>query len=103
MTSVTIPDSVTSIGDDAFSNCTGLTSVTIGNSVTSIGDYAFAWCDLTSITSLATIAPTITSKTFQGIKTGGTLYVPTGSTGYNTWMSTGNYYLGKYNWTKVEQ
>jgi len=30
------------------------------------------------------------------------LYVPEGSN-YNTWMSTSNYYLGKYNWTKVEQ
>ena len=43
LTSVTIPNSVTSIGDDAF-GCSGLTSVTIGNSVTSIGDYAFYGC-----------------------------------------------------------
>ena len=43
--------SVTSIGGDAFSGCTGLTSVTIGNGVTSIGDYAFFNCtDLTSVT-----------------------------------------------------
>ena len=42
--------SVTSIGDEAFRNCTSLTSVTIGNRVTSIGNYAFAYCDsLTSI------------------------------------------------------
>jgi hypothetical protein len=39
--SVTIPDSVTSIGYSAFYGCTGLTSVTIGSSVTSIGEYAF--------------------------------------------------------------
>jgi hypothetical protein len=46
----TIPDSVTSIGDGAFSGCQGLTSVTIPNSVTSIGDGAFANCDgLTSV------------------------------------------------------
>src|SRR5690242_2749344 len=37
LTSVTIPNSVTNIGDNAFSECTGLTSVTIPNSVTSIG------------------------------------------------------------------
>ena len=41
VTSLIIPDGVTSIGDYAFSNCTGLTNVTIGNNVTSIGNYAF--------------------------------------------------------------
>ncbi|MDD6526336.1 MAG: leucine-rich repeat protein [Oscillospiraceae bacterium] len=50
LTSVTIGNSVTSIGEDAFHGCTGLTSVTIPNSVTSIGRYAFAWTGLTSVT-----------------------------------------------------
>ena len=51
ITSVTIPDSVTSIGDHAFSGCSGLTSVTIPDSVTSIGGYAFAGCSgLTNVT-----------------------------------------------------
>ena len=49
-TSVTISNSVTSIGVSAFSYCSGLTSVTIPNSVTSIGDWAFSGCSgLTSI------------------------------------------------------
>ena len=42
--SYTIPNSVTSIGNSAFSGCSGLTSVTIPNSVTSIGDGAFSGC-----------------------------------------------------------
>ena len=51
ITSVTIPNSVTSIGDYAFSYCTSLASITIGNSVTSIEDRAFENCtSLTNIT-----------------------------------------------------
>lgn len=44
LTSVTIPNSVTNIGNDAFCKCTGLTSVTIPDSVTSIGGQAFEYC-----------------------------------------------------------
>ncbi len=51
LTSVTIPDSVTTIGASAFSECSGLTSVTIPDSVTSIGASAFSECSgLTSVT-----------------------------------------------------
>jgi hypothetical protein len=42
LTGVAIPDSITSIGDGAFANCSGLSGVTIPRSVTSIGRYAFA-------------------------------------------------------------
>ena len=51
LTDVSIGNSVTSIGDKAFSHCYGLTDVSIGNSVTSIGNDAFYGCyNLTSIT-----------------------------------------------------
>ena len=50
MTSINIPDSVTSIGDGAFYGCSGLTSVSIPDSVTQIGGSAFYGCSgLTSI------------------------------------------------------
>jgi hypothetical protein len=51
LVSVTIPDSVTSIGLEAFGYCSSLVNVTIPNSVTSIGSFAFSGCaSLASIT-----------------------------------------------------
>ena len=80
LTSVTIPNSVTSIGDDAFCVCRGLTSVTIPNSVTSIGDYAFEGCTaLHEITALPTVPPTCGSNAFYNVPTGATLRCPCAS------------------------
>ena len=74
-TSVTIPNSVTSIGDYAFAYCLRLTSVTIGNGVISIGKYAFensssltdVWCYAESLPStyLAFIYSSISSATLH--------------------------------------
>ena len=50
LTSINIPNSVTTIGEDAFSGCNSLTSINIPNSVTTIGEDAFSDCiSLTSI------------------------------------------------------
>ena len=68
LTSVTIPDSVTSIGSSAFIGCTRLTSITIPDSVTSIGSSAFSGCS--SLTSI-TIPDSVTSiggYAFQGCR-----------------------------------
>ena len=68
LTSVTIGESVTSIGSYAFYSCTGLTSVTIPNSVTSIGGYAFDICEgLTSVT-IPNSVTSIGNFAFDGIK-----------------------------------
>jgi len=50
LTSVTIPNIVTSIGSNTFQECTNLKSVTIPDSVISIGNYAFMFSGLTSVT-----------------------------------------------------
>jgi hypothetical protein len=102
LTSITIPNSVTSIEQQAFWNCSGLTSVTIGNSVTSIGVGAF-WCcsglesvtigsgvtsigsgaftecsGLTSVTALNPTPVDIFDNVFTN-RENATLYVPKGS------------------------
>ena len=81
LTSITIPNSVTSIGGSAFYDCTGLTSVTIGNSVTSIRDAAFWGCTgLKTIHCLASTPPSDNTNTFdRSIYSTATLYVPKGS------------------------
>ena len=86
--SVIIPNSVTSIGEYAFSGCSGLTSVTIPNSVTSIGgNEAFSGCTgLTYVTCYATEPPTVSGNAFYGVKVDTIpLYVPMESmTKYNS-------------------
>lgn len=76
LTSVTIPNSVSGIGEYAFHGCIGLTSVTIGTSVTSIGEFAFYCRGLTSITSLASIPPSLAENTFTSVNHQIPVYVP---------------------------
>ena len=62
--SVTIPESVTSIGDSAFAGCHNLDSVTINDAATSIGRRAFAECPLTTTLSLGKKITTIGDSAF---------------------------------------
>jgi len=66
LTDVTIPNSVTSIGSYAFQGCTGLTDVTIPNSVTSIGGYAFHGCTGLTDVTIPNSVTSIGSYAFQG-------------------------------------
>lgn len=81
LTSVTIPNSVVTIGEGAFFDCNGLTSVTIGNSVATIGEYAFFRCSsLTSVYCKINTPLNISLQTFNNVPTSSaTLYVPKGS------------------------
>ena len=95
LTSITIPNSLTSIGDIAFNGCRGLTSITIPNSVTSIGRSAFSYCSgLTSVKCLASIPPSIGNNSFQNISDTCTLTVPCSSldaytaSDWNTYFAT---------------
>ena len=81
LTSVTIPNSVESIGQTAFAGCTALTSVTIGNGVESIGQLAFSYCSkLSDVYCYAEEMPTTESNAFSSSPIGtATLHVPAGS------------------------
>ena len=64
--SVTIPGSVTTIGNGAFTGCSILTSITIPRSVTAIGDYAFAECKSLASITIPESVTTIGYGAFRG-------------------------------------
>ena len=71
---------VTRIGDNAFWGCNGMLSVTIPNSVTSIGEQAFAECDIPEIISRIVNPFSISADTFSdNTYSTATLYVPAGT------------------------
>ena len=89
LTNVTIPNSVTSIGDSSFYGCNSLVSVDIPDSVTSIGHYAFSDCD--SLTSIV-IGNNVTSigyRAFQNCSSLTSITIPNSVTSIGTFAFQG--------------
>lgn len=76
VTSVTIPDSVTSIPDAAFVNCSQLTNISIPNSVTYIGFSAFSSCTSLKSITLPSSLSTIGNSAFAGCPSSMTVTYP---------------------------
>lgn len=76
VTSVTIPDSVTSISDEAFINCPKLTNISIPNSVTYIGFSAFSSCTSLKSITLPSSLSFISGALFLGCSQLTTIHIP---------------------------
>ena len=88
LTYLQIPNTVTSINDNAFGDCVALTSVTLPDSLTSIGDGAFQCCiGLTSI-NIPSGVTSISMETFNGCSALASVTLPEGLTniGSSTFM-----------------
>ncbi|MFA9196924.1 MAG: leucine-rich repeat protein [Aliarcobacter sp.] len=80
LTTMKIPNSVTRIADNAFWGCTSLQSVEVGSGVTSIGNLAFYNCSLLHDVYLAaTTRPSVGLSAFSGIAAGAVGYYPAGA------------------------
>ena len=84
LSSITIPDGMTSIGKYAFSGCTGLTSITLPNSVTSIGEYAFFGCSNLTSVNIPDGVTSIGDYTFYNCALLTSINIPAGVTSVGT-------------------
>ena len=75
-----IPNSVTSIGDDAFRNCSNLTNVNIDNAATSIGSKAFFECNSLTNLTLGNAITTIGTSAFRGCSNLTSVTIPNSAT-----------------------
>ena len=92
LTGISLPNSVTHIGKNAFYN-RNITKVTIGSGTQSIGEDAFGWCEnLSEINVAAATPPVIAANTFQYISTDLQITVPAGSE---------SLYLADPNWKRL--
>ena len=85
ITSVSLPNTITEIESDAFNGATSLTELTIPASVTTLGNFILNNSAVVKLTMLATTPPSTASKTFMNFGTSNvTLFVPEGCAGNYT-------------------
>jgi hypothetical protein len=89
LASITIPNSVTSIGEMAFICCKSLASITIPDSVTSIGDCAFILCKSLASITIPNSVTSIESQAFNGCSSLTSIKIPNSVTriGYDAFIS----------------
>lgn len=85
LTSVSVPDSVTTIGQQAFACCASLSSVYLPNSITAIEDYLFGWCYMLQSVNIPKGVTRIGDGAFDYCKNLSSLTIPDGVT-----------YIGQY-------
>ena len=83
LTSIAIPDSVTSIRAMAFLNCSSLTSITIPNNVTSIEDWTFCGCSSLASVTIPDTVTSIGEFAFEGCKDLTSITIPDSVTSIN--------------------
>ena len=85
LSSIVIPKSVTSIGDSAFFGCSSLSNIVIPNSVTSIGDSAFSNCSSLSSIVIPESVTSIGDRAFSGCRSLSSIVIPNSVTSIGEW------------------
>ena len=89
LSSIVIPDSVTSIGEWAFSDCSSLFNIVIPKSVTSIGDCAFIGCSSLSSIVIPNSVTSIGDSAFLGCSSLSNIVIPNSVTSIGDWAYGG--------------